>query len=357
MSDKPTIEVVVAHYNEDLSWLKEVADSCIVYSKGGDKNVPEFPHLPLENIGREGHTYLAHLVKRYHSLPEVTIFLQGRIDDHVSLSIAEIVDKAKGTKPGEVVTFPFRELELFDLWDGIPWEKYPCWKKWATMDCKSMGKTPGELFKGIFMSDKVPASVGFQPGAIFAVHRDTIQQHPHRFYRRLLRQLFLGEMAHINPETGHYLERFWLAMWDPKEYICWDDKDVAKEKHNDKGQLAKGHWHRTPRMVDVDEAILPPTTISASVTPPSISSPDTLSSSNALSMASSRTSSSLCSSPEPKPEDVLHQVEKKVVQLKLEKDANEEFEQDSEQVDETDQSNSKLTTIPEDDGWAVRADL
>ncbi|KAI9791046.1 MAG: hypothetical protein M1833_001707 [Piccolia ochrophora] len=258
MDHSPSVQVVVAHYNEDLSWLEPIATSCLIYSKGGPKNSPDHPHLTLPNIGREGHTYLHHIVTQYHALPDVTVFLQGRIDDHVSLGANEIIQRAIKTQPGEVTTFPFRELEEFDCWDGIPWEEYPCWEKWSSMVCKNMPKTPGQYFQQYVGRGKVPLAVGFQPGAIFAVHKSTIQQYPQSYYRRLLQEFFLGDMAHVNPETGHYMERFWLAMWNPTEYVCWSTKDIAAKKRNAQGQLAKGHWHRTPRGVERDEAISSP---------------------------------------------------------------------------------------------------
>ncbi|KAI9843804.1 MAG: hypothetical protein M1830_007679 [Pleopsidium flavum] len=119
-------------------------------------------------------------------------------------------------------------------------------------------KTPAQYWRQFF-GKEVPESVGFQPGAIFAVRRETIQQYPQELYREILQELFLGDMAHINPETGHHLERFWLAMWNPSEYTCWDSKtDVTKEKRNAQGQLAKGHWHRTPRGLEVDENTIKP---------------------------------------------------------------------------------------------------
>lgn len=257
-SDSPTVGIAVAHYSEDLSWLDGVKDLCTVYSKGGAKNAPSSPYTPLPNIGREGHTFLYHIVEHYNSLPDVTIFLQGHIEDHVTMTIDEIVDLSRKTKPGEVTTFSFRELELFDLWDGIPWEQYPSWKKWSSMERVNAAKTPAEYWRQFF-NKEIPESVGFQPGAIFAAHKKTIQQHPQELYREILNELFLGDMAHVNPETGHHMERFWLAMWDPSEYICWDSaKDLAKEKRNAKGQLAKGHWHRTPRGLEIDEATVYP---------------------------------------------------------------------------------------------------
>ena len=84
MGVQPNFEIVVAHYKEDLSWLEGIKRDCSIYSKSGDKNAPRCSFHKLPNVGREGHAYLHHIVERYHTLAEVTIFLQGRLDDHVA---------------------------------------------------------------------------------------------------------------------------------------------------------------------------------------------------------------------------------------------------------------------------------
>jgi len=124
------------------------------------------------------------------------------------------------------------------------------------MKCVEAAKLPSQYFVDLFGFPSVPDSVGFQPGALFAVHRDTIRQHPLSLYKKILEKFFLGEMSHVNPETGHLMERFWLALWAPKEYICWDAKtDVAKEERNRWGQLARGRWHRTPKGAETDSYV------------------------------------------------------------------------------------------------------
>ncbi|KAL8708481.1 MAG: hypothetical protein Q9220_006639 [cf. Caloplaca sp. 1 TL-2023] len=279
----PRFEIVVAHYNEDLSWLKEYSAECCVYSKGGTKNAPQHPFTftTLPNIGREGHTFLFHIAENYDALADVTLFVQGRIDDHVDISLADMKARSLDTATGQVQTFPFRELELFDHWEGIPWEKYPCWKRWSSMATHNMKETPLELFQQyISESDRVPAAVGFAPGAIFAVRKETVQQHSQAFYERLLNKMFLGEMAHVNPETGHYMERFWLAMFNPGEYVQWTTSDISTSERNGDGQLAKGHWYRTPTGSTTDFGALrrgeevnsPQSTFGATPSSPSTSS-------------------------------------------------------------------------------------
>ena len=261
MEPQGEFEIVVAHYNEDLSWLRDKVSSCRIYSKGGDEDAATYPHQKLPNIGREGHTYLHHIIERYDNLTDVTIFLQGRIDDHINLSLEEIIERSLRTKDGQVTTFPFRDLERFDHWNGFPWEEYPCWKKWSSAACAPAAKTPAQYWQQFFSGTPLPVAVGFPPGALFAVRKSTIQRHPRIFYQSLLEELFLGNMMHKNPETGHILERFWLAMWNPSEYVSWQKDDVSRDERNGQGQLAKGRWHITPKWVEVDEHILPPATI------------------------------------------------------------------------------------------------
>ncbi|KAI4242394.1 MAG: hypothetical protein LQ352_007248 [Teloschistes flavicans] len=248
-------EIVVAHYNEDLSWLKKHSGECCIYTKGPSKNSPDppFTFTPLPNIGREGHTFLYHIANHYDDLADATLFVQGRIDDHVDLSVEEMKQRAITTGIGQVCTFPFRELERFDHWEGIPWEQYPCWKRWSSMKTAQMKGPPLQYFqKYISESDRIPTAVGFAPGAIFAVRKETIRQHSKAYFQRLLEKMFLGDMAHVNPETGHYMERFWLAMFNPDEYVQWDIADRSAVKRNKDGQLAKGRWYRTPMGSAVD---------------------------------------------------------------------------------------------------------
>jgi hypothetical protein len=70
-------EIVIARYNEDLSWLKKIPKTIkiTIYNKGLD-NI-EYPSIKLPNIGRESHTYLYHIINNYDNLADQTIFCQG----------------------------------------------------------------------------------------------------------------------------------------------------------------------------------------------------------------------------------------------------------------------------------------
>ena len=70
------VELVIARYNEDISWLSKVKNMKItIYNKGED-NINK-KSIKLPNIGRESHTYLTHIIDNYDNLADITIFSQG----------------------------------------------------------------------------------------------------------------------------------------------------------------------------------------------------------------------------------------------------------------------------------------
>jgi hypothetical protein len=79
-------EIVIARYNEDLSWLKNIPKTIkiTIYNKGINdienmKNLEKIKYniIKLPNIGRESHTYLYHIINNYDNLADKTIFCQG----------------------------------------------------------------------------------------------------------------------------------------------------------------------------------------------------------------------------------------------------------------------------------------
>lgn len=74
------MEIVVARYNEDISWLNEIDLKKIIYNKGND-HIENSIKLP--NIGRETQTYFYHIVNNYDNLADWTFFIQGNPFDHV----------------------------------------------------------------------------------------------------------------------------------------------------------------------------------------------------------------------------------------------------------------------------------
>ena len=81
-----TTRLICARYNENINWLLPLNDDLItIYNKGPD-DLHLFPKdkiIKLENLGREGATYLYHIIQNYDNLDDYTVFIQGNPVDHV----------------------------------------------------------------------------------------------------------------------------------------------------------------------------------------------------------------------------------------------------------------------------------
>ncbi len=70
------VEVVIAHYNENLDWLMNIQKYKLnIISKAGYQY--EIP----PNRGNEASSYLQFIIERYDSLPDYTIFVHGHRSD------------------------------------------------------------------------------------------------------------------------------------------------------------------------------------------------------------------------------------------------------------------------------------
>ena len=77
--------ICVAHYQEDLSWLKSINVDVDVYVyhkynnnlNYNEKVILDSNNFELRNVGREGETYLRYILDNYPTLSEYTILCQG----------------------------------------------------------------------------------------------------------------------------------------------------------------------------------------------------------------------------------------------------------------------------------------
>lgn len=82
-SNCPKLQLVIARFAENISWLNDV--SCdfdvVVYNKGKKETLPNFWRevtiIDIANFGRESETYCRHIIENFHNLAEYTIFSQG----------------------------------------------------------------------------------------------------------------------------------------------------------------------------------------------------------------------------------------------------------------------------------------
>ena len=97
------LDIVVAHYNEDITWIKKIKSNKInkifVYSKGepnkiNDKKIkqlnPKIIHNYRPNIGRESETYLRFCYENYNNLSDGDEFNDIIIDQMVMDKASEV---------------------------------------------------------------------------------------------------------------------------------------------------------------------------------------------------------------------------------------------------------------------------
>lgn len=202
---KKKIQIVVARYNEDIKWLLPFKDVTIIYNKG--QYLPllnSFNFINLDNVGRESHTYLYHIIENYDNLSDKTIFFQGNIRDHKILNI----EKYFGT---ENFIGNFSKINIEQLKKNI--EHYGKWQiEYKNNKMKKNNYTVFDWLTkiiGIEINNEMD-EFNVVWGANFAISKELILSKPKRFYENIIRYL----NYHINPEEGHYLERTWYLIFN-----------------------------------------------------------------------------------------------------------------------------------------------
>lgn len=176
-------EFVVAKYNEDTVWVKDLPGKVIVY----DKSVAPFAgSVALPNVGREAHTYAEHVARNYEALTDVVVFSQGNPFDHVPSFIDDVREPVAGFR-----AYGRHTLESFA--DGDPCHR---------------GLPLAEFFRELTGRD-MPEKVLFKPGAVFAATREVLHSYPKTWWRRLADKLAAPETQSWAPWT---MERLWREL-------------------------------------------------------------------------------------------------------------------------------------------------
>ncbi len=227
------IHLVLARYNEDISYLKtNIFDNLIIhlYNKGNDimddeiiknKNIKIYK---LPNVGKCDHTYLYHIINNYENLPELIIFLPASfyyMDFKRNKGLRIIKDTKKNNKP----IFPVIDLKnknhikLYDF--NITFFKTR-FKVNQILAKKNMNyKTKlspirpyGEWFKKILDKKKYKSCYDCNfviYTGMFSVRKDMLLKYDIDLYKKMISYVDND----INPEAGHYIERVWACLFYP----------------------------------------------------------------------------------------------------------------------------------------------
>ena len=219
--------LIIARYNEDLDWLKEFKDfKIIVYNKGDE--LPENPLyeiINLENKGRESHTWLYHIVKNYNNLNEISIFLQGKIDDLNCMAYKNPNDYLKKINKYGFNASRYGLLGPFH-WDwNVNIDKDIKYKsQWENNEISRSSIGFRNFSKKLFPN--IPLFVTTSYSGCFAVKKEIIKQHNLVFYQKLLGILSQNK----NPIEGHYMERLWCYIFTKNKPFIESIFDVIKTK-------------------------------------------------------------------------------------------------------------------------------
>ncbi|WP_319541440.1 DUF3431 domain-containing protein [uncultured Pseudodesulfovibrio sp.] len=209
---RDNVKVIIAKYTENIDWVDELGYDYVVYDKSQNP-LPNSRHL--ENIGREAHTYIKHIISEYDRLADMNIFLQGDPFDHIDdrgratvktlrKQLADIVDKA----------VPFKGLAWFKLkcdrlgqpHDLRKPENEGRWSGWGR------DIPVGEVFERLFFETMPKQIIARAPTGNFCVTGRRIRTRPKAFYEHCLRLIECDPNDEKN--TGHAIERLWQHIFN-----------------------------------------------------------------------------------------------------------------------------------------------
>mmetsp|Transcript_16339 Transcript_16339/g.26509 ORF Transcript_16339/g.26509 Transcript_16339/m.26509 type:complete len:385 (-) Transcript_16339:26-1180(-) len=257
---KEDVELVLADYDEDLHWSDAYQHIRTIYCKGPRhvKQAKSNGCIPLRNVGREGHTFLHHIVENYDKLSKWTVFTQagvptpgykghraggGHMLPGVSFDSYLLDEDAGGLPRDDGTVFVFTgavhmgtlnhslrfsylhateapnlhspakcpQAELLDGWQR--WWDLGWFKKWIGGKCGKKAKELPAFFNKYWDEYvKLPRPendvVFFTQGARFAASRERIRQRPKEDYVRMLDLLSKEE----DPCHNYLNEWIWYYM-------------------------------------------------------------------------------------------------------------------------------------------------
>jgi len=217
---KNNIELVISRYNENLEWLKDPPFNKYpikCYNKGQNEDFYKSTDMKIEkieNVGREAHTYLYHIVNNYDNLSELTIFLPGSSDMSHKKDIAKRLVNDTESNGNTVFIGNKCKINLKDdFYDFVI-------DGWGSSNEKNKMLNPeknlvpseirpfGKWYEHNF-GDKEAYYVSYY--GIIGFHKNHILQHPKSYYENFIEQVNKSS----NPEVGHYYERSWSAVFGP----------------------------------------------------------------------------------------------------------------------------------------------
>jgi len=221
---KNNIEIVVSRYNEDLNWLNEYPFNqfkYIVYNKGDNENFEKtnvVEIINIENVGKNDHTYLYHIIKNYDKLSNIIVFLPGSVNmDYKKTHAKQILNNIIQSHYTKAYFVGYYQENIKDSFKNFKLEK------WENSDPQNFIKNsenklqlakirPYGLWYKYFFGNTIAHWNTWW--GIFSFDKRDIIQHPISRYQILIETI----NKHPIPEAAHYIERSWGVIFYPLIY-------------------------------------------------------------------------------------------------------------------------------------------
>jgi hypothetical protein len=236
--------LVVARFNEDITWLDKVNIPYIIYNKGKNDIPKHHPTIKLPNIGRESHSYLHYIYSNFSNLPKRIIFTQADPFEHQPTFLDDIVNhkmfldvqplsirfaKPLGSNikhrpeykegiPSNAIINTFKQsyngIEFFV--QKVNFNFFTTWPS-HSQNCDFQTafkyKYGPNYFEGLnrLLGTSFTESIWFNYSAIFAVDSNNVHRHQKLFYLKCLRLLL------EHKDNGNIFERLWLGIFGYEE--------------------------------------------------------------------------------------------------------------------------------------------
>jgi hypothetical protein len=244
------IHIVIARYRESIDWINKIPKNfkIFIYNKNNEPlNIFDINEniniINLPNIGREGDTYLHHIITHYDNLPDRIIFTQGDPFPHSPrfLELLDYVDQYKEFQPLTDRWLTNKELPPLCVLNNninkkhfinnisvIPhqislYNMQPvCYFDEGAINIyklalRYLGKTSGTNIIGEFLnkncckclyqSGNYPTVEYYCIAACFGITKELLLKQSKEVYVKLKTELAK------NTIVGYILERAWIVLW------------------------------------------------------------------------------------------------------------------------------------------------
>lgn len=205
-------QVVIARYNENLDWINQLNLPFVIYNKGEITNLPS---IQLQNIGREAHSYLYHIVNNYNNLADITYFIQGDPLYHSPDLFERFFDYNEPTsltyRYDELLpTKEFAKLDVEEIVNGKI-VRYGDAIFFGSDTYKEIEEDLTSIWNRIFLTEK-PEKWLYGYAAQWAVPKDFIQRRPIEDWEELLYAM------EENAISAWIMELLWYYLFK-EEYL------------------------------------------------------------------------------------------------------------------------------------------